>query len=131
MANLFTYSVFFFAILLNSPALSVPLKLDFYQKSCPLAEAIVKSTVTKAFVNDSGITAAFLIRLHFHDCFVRVITLFTLIFLISQRIYCSLKLYRNPIALQINPSLGLSLLKVLKSIFNQIMFLMVHMYLFL
>ena len=85
MANLFTYSVFFFAILLNSPALSVPLKLDFYQKSCPSAEAIVKSTVTKTFVNDSGITAAFLIRIHFHDCFVRVITLLTLIFLIYTK----------------------------------------------
>ena len=115
---------------LNSPTLSVPLKLDFYQKSCPSAEAMVKSTVTKAFVN-SGIAAAFHIRLRFHDCFVRVITLFTLIFLISQRIYCSLKLYRNPIALKINPSLGLSSLKVLKSIFNQIMFLVVHIYLFL
>ena len=89
MSNLFTYSVFFFAILLNSPALSVPMKLGFYQKSCPSAEAIVKSTVTKALVNDSGIVAA-LIRLHFHDCFVRVIILFTFIFLMLQKGYIPL-----------------------------------------
>ncbi|KAA8526486.1 hypothetical protein F0562_008311 [Nyssa sinensis] len=46
------------------------LKLGFYQKTCPSAEAIVKQT-TAHFVTRAPSLAAPLLRMHFHDCFVR------------------------------------------------------------
>ncbi|KAA8527459.1 hypothetical protein F0562_034826 [Nyssa sinensis] len=70
MANLFIYLGFFLAIFLNSSAASTPLKLGFYQKTCPSAEAIVKSAVNKSYASNPGIVAS-LVRLHFHDCFIR------------------------------------------------------------
>ncbi|MQM20646.1 hypothetical protein Taro_053671 [Colocasia esculenta] len=46
------------------------LQYGFYNTSCPLAEALVRKTVSDAFAED-GRVAAGLVRLHFHDCFVR------------------------------------------------------------
>ncbi|CAL9055889.1 unnamed protein product [Musa banksii] len=46
------------------------LKFGFYKTSCPDAEAIVRKPVSSYFSRDSTVSAP-LLRLHFHDCFVR------------------------------------------------------------
>ncbi|CAO2838489.1 unnamed protein product [Amaranthus hypochondriacus] len=46
------------------------LQNDFYCNTCPSAERIIMEEVRKAFMNDKGIAPG-LVRMHFHDCFVR------------------------------------------------------------
>ncbi|PAN17418.1 hypothetical protein PAHAL_3G130300 [Panicum hallii] len=46
------------------------LDFGFYDTRCSSAETIVQQTVAAAFRNDSGVAPA-LIRMHFHDCFVK------------------------------------------------------------
>nr|XP_010924103.1 peroxidase 72 [Elaeis guineensis] len=43
---------------------------QFYDYSCPRAQEIVKSIVAKAFAREARMAAS-LLRLHFHDCFVK------------------------------------------------------------
>jgi peroxidase len=47
------------------------LKLGYYKKTCPGVENVVKYHVAKAIKANRGAGAA-LVRLIFHDCFVRV-----------------------------------------------------------
>ncbi|XP_051138487.1 peroxidase 5-like [Andrographis paniculata] len=46
------------------------LQVGFYQSSCSIAEFVVKQQVQNAFFRDRGVAAG-LVRMHFHDCFVR------------------------------------------------------------
>ncbi|KAM1502093.1 hypothetical protein ACFXTO_027480 [Malus domestica] len=43
---------------------------QFYDRSCPRAKEIVKSVVAKAVARETRMAAS-LLRLHFHDCFVK------------------------------------------------------------
>jgi len=77
----------FFATLLAA-LLSVRAQLNFgfYNQTCPSAETIVQQTVAAAFGNNSGVAPA-LIRMHFHDCFVRVSTCTTMMCGVQRTIY--------------------------------------------
>uniref|UniRef100_M1APA8 Peroxidase n=1 Tax=Solanum tuberosum TaxID=4113 RepID=M1APA8_SOLTU len=63
--------LFFFCITLHLAAIvSAQLQVGFYKARCPTAETIVRDTVRTRFSSDRTITAA-LLRMYFHDCFVR------------------------------------------------------------
>lgn len=53
------------------PLALADLRVGFYSSTCPQAESIVRQVVQKRFGTERSITAA-LLRMHFHDCFVRV-----------------------------------------------------------
>lgn len=53
------------------------LELGFYDKTCPKAETIIADYVKKHIPNAPTV-AATLLRTHFHDCFVRVMSLIIL-----------------------------------------------------
>ncbi|KAL7231093.1 hypothetical protein ACSBR2_009376 [Camellia fascicularis] len=46
------------------------LSMSYYIMSCPLADLIVKNTVSRALRSDPTLAAG-LIRMHFHDCFLQ------------------------------------------------------------
>jgi peroxidase len=49
----------------------LPLQINFYGTSCPQAEATVRNVTAGIIANDPTMGPA-LMRLFFHDCFVRV-----------------------------------------------------------
>ncbi|KFK34345.1 hypothetical protein AALP_AA5G133200 [Arabis alpina] len=53
----------------NESTTTASLSPQFYDNSCPKAQAIVQSIVVKAYSDDPRMAAS-LLRLHFHDCFV-------------------------------------------------------------
>ncbi|KQJ97885.1 hypothetical protein BRADI_3g33940v3 [Brachypodium distachyon] len=55
---------------LQQPPVAPGLSFDFYRRSCPRAETIVRDFVKDAVRRDIGLAAG-LLRLHFHDCFVQ------------------------------------------------------------
>lgn len=53
---------------------------QFYDHSCPKAKEIVQSIVAQAVAKETRMAAS-LVRLHFHDCFVKVNTVSSLLLL--------------------------------------------------
>lgn len=51
------------------------LSLEYYSKTCPNVEHVVRTEMECAVRADTR-NAALMLRLHFHDCFVQVSTLF-------------------------------------------------------
>ena len=47
------------------------LKVRFYEKTCPSVESIVKKTIDDVIAVSPSLGGP-LLRMHFHDCFVRV-----------------------------------------------------------
>lgn len=68
-----------FVLLALATTASSQLCPDFYDKSCPVALSTIK-WVVEAAVNKEPRMAASLLRLHFHDCFVNVMTIMYLSF---------------------------------------------------
>ncbi|KAL0360507.1 UNVERIFIED_CONTAM: Peroxidase 64 [Sesamum radiatum] len=65
LLSLLTLTIFS-SILHSSRALSV----NYYQQTCPKAESTITNVVKKGMMNDRTVPAA-LLRMHFHDCFIR------------------------------------------------------------
>ncbi|XP_065850600.1 peroxidase 16 [Euphorbia lathyris] len=57
-------------LLVLEPAVSAQLSQNFYSKTCPNVESIVRSAVQKKF-QQTFVTVPATLRLFFHDCFVR------------------------------------------------------------
>lgn len=57
-------------IILSVSSLANSLSLNYYDKTCPGVESIITNAVKNAVLNDKKAPAG-LLRLHFHDCFIR------------------------------------------------------------
>ncbi|KAK6922550.1 hem peroxidase, partial [Dillenia turbinata] len=57
-------------LLISSLTPSNALSNNYYDKTCPNAESAITDAVKKAIANDKTVPAA-LLRMHFHDCFIR------------------------------------------------------------
>jgi peroxidase len=55
------------------------LSSTFYDSTCPNALSTIRNSIRTAISKERRMAAS-LIRLHFHDCFVQVITSFILLF---------------------------------------------------
>ncbi|KAL0405444.1 UNVERIFIED_CONTAM: Peroxidase 27 [Sesamum latifolium] len=64
-------SVIFLLFFLQQKANAQGLSVGFYNETCPSVEAIIYETTAK-FVSRAPSLAPAMLRMHFHDCFVRV-----------------------------------------------------------
>ncbi|KAL3521725.1 hypothetical protein ACH5RR_019874 [Cinchona calisaya] len=66
----FVLSTFILLVFQYVPPLDAQLQVGYYNGECSFVEFIIKEEVRKAFIVDRGVAAG-LVRMHFHDCFVR------------------------------------------------------------
>jgi len=71
-----------------------PLYPQFYGHSCPKVQQIVQGVVAKAVAKERRMAAS-LLRLHFHDCFVKVLRKSLFCFLFSFALSLQLQLLRK------------------------------------
>lgn len=71
MASFAVASSHFAILFLSVLSLGSSLSFDYYEKTCPGADFIVTKVVRNAAYKDKTVPAA-LLRMHFHDCFIRV-----------------------------------------------------------
>ncbi|XP_059439937.1 peroxidase 64-like [Corylus avellana] len=57
-------------LIFSAFSLGSSLSLNYYDKTCPHAESIIANAVKNAVSKDKTVPAA-LLRMHFHDCFIR------------------------------------------------------------
>lgn len=62
-------------VVVGAAVAAAELEVGFYDRSCPEAMDIVQRGVHEAMLRDPRMPAS-LLRLHFHDCFVNVSTLY-------------------------------------------------------
>ncbi|KAG6422702.1 hypothetical protein SASPL_113080 [Salvia splendens] len=67
MASLITITLIISSIFMSS---SNSMSVDYYKQTCPEAEPVISKIVHKGMINDKTVPAA-LLRMHFHDCFIR------------------------------------------------------------
>lgn len=60
-----------FLILGSKTQSGYALSMDYYARSCPYAEMVVRNCVFRALTQDPSLSGP-LLRMHFHDCFVQV-----------------------------------------------------------
>lgn len=60
-------------LMMISAGVDATLRVDYYAKCCPNVEKIVYREMREAYQKDRGVAPGVL-RVHFHDCFVRVST---------------------------------------------------------
>lgn len=70
--------VLFLLLISNLVEASSELSPYYYEESYPLAEAIVRQVVAEEVYRNPRIAAS-LLRIHFHDCFVLVLTPLTIL----------------------------------------------------
>ncbi|XP_021853134.2 peroxidase 57-like [Spinacia oleracea] len=57
-------------LIITLPLTLAALRVGFYATSCPPAESTIQEIVQQRFVADKSVTSA-LLRMHYHDCFIR------------------------------------------------------------
>ena len=58
-------------MMVSLTSLASSLSVNYYEHTCPQVDSIVAGAVHKATINDKTVPSA-LLRMHFHDCFIRV-----------------------------------------------------------